>query len=208
MAETIELETAGSVTLRGHLERRGPYWTVLVHDLTLDLDSLAPLADALLRAEFTVLRIDLRGHGLSDGAVSEEATVVDVGAAVDWCCHAGAGQLFAAAAGRGAAGVLGAPADSPIAAAVLLTPSVPSVWLDARIRHWAGPKLFIVGSGDVKSEREARLAYDACIGPRLFSQLPTSDRSHELLLGDSAVQVLSQSVGYFVHHRSELERAA
>lgn len=208
MPEPVELRTDDGVILRGELRRNGPYWAVLVHDYDSDLESLAPLAEALAREEFTVLSVDLRGHGLSDGDPDEEASVVDVAAAVDWCRGEGAGQVFVAAAGRGAAGVLGAPVDSPIAAAVLLGPNVPPGWSGDRIRDWTGPKLFVVGTEDVEAERAARSAFDVCIGPRIFIQLPTSRRGHHLLSGECAVQALSKSVGYLTQHRSDLGRAA
>jgi pimeloyl-ACP methyl ester carboxylesterase len=205
MNEPVEITAADGVTLRGEVHRGSPYWAILVHDHGADLESLGPLASALAREEFSVLGIDLRGHGLSDGVWDEEGSVLDLAAAIAWARQEGAGQVFAVAAGESATALFEAAGPGLVAAAVLLGPRASPGCTTERIRRWSGPRLFVVGSNDVEGESSARGIFDVCIGPRLFVQLPTDARVHDLLIGEHASQALSHAVGYLAQNRSDIQ---
>ena len=208
MSRAVELESLDGVVLRGELRPGGPYWALLVHDRGCDLDSLSPLADALEREQFSVLSVDLRGHGLSEGSWAPEGGARDVAAALAWMRAEGAAQIFAVAAGEAARPLLASAGPGGPAAAVLLGPRLDPDGELELVRRFTGPRLFLTGFGDPEEEARTRKLFDACIGPRLLVQLPTSERGHGLLHGPCAAQALSHSVGYLAQNRIDIEHAA
>ncbi len=72
-AEAVQATTADGVTLRGELVRGGDVWICLVHDVGEDIDAWRPLRPGLARKGWSVLALDLRGHGGSDGEWTDES---------------------------------------------------------------------------------------------------------------------------------------
>jgi len=74
----VEIILSSGLVLRGHeYEANGPT-VVLVHDLEGDLDAWGTVPLDVAARGFRVLCLELRGHGLSDGAVDPSATFEDL----------------------------------------------------------------------------------------------------------------------------------
>ena len=73
--EAVEIAAEDGVMLRGQRWAGDDAWVVLLHDRgeDEDLDRWAPLVPPLPRRGWTVLAVDLRGHGASDGAWDSDA---------------------------------------------------------------------------------------------------------------------------------------
>ena len=65
--EAVQATTADGLTLRGELVRGSDVWICLVHDTGEDIDAWQSLRPGLVRKGWSVLALDLRGHGGSDG---------------------------------------------------------------------------------------------------------------------------------------------
>ena len=81
--EEVRIEASDGVALAGYVLAGEPDrpWVVLCHDLGSNTGELMPLGLAVQEAGFSVLLIDLRAHGASDGGasglgVSEKADVL------------------------------------------------------------------------------------------------------------------------------------
>jgi pimeloyl-ACP methyl ester carboxylesterase len=76
--DALQATTADGVTLRGEIVRGDDTWVVLLHDAGGDLDDWRPIRAGLARRGWTVLALDLRGHGGSDGEWVPERGLLDV----------------------------------------------------------------------------------------------------------------------------------
>ena len=100
MIEAVEIPAPDGAVLRGEVQRAGPVWAVLVHDLGEDLDAWRPLRDALAARGISVLCFDLRGHGGSDGETGDGLPAGDLEAAIAFARSSGAERLVVGAAGE------------------------------------------------------------------------------------------------------------
>ena len=208
MNEPVEITAADGVTLRGEVHRGSPYWAILVHDRGADLESLRPLASRA-RARGVLGARDRPpgprplGRGLGRRGLGARRGGRDLVGAPRRCrtglCRSRRRKRLCP---------LRAAGPGLVAAAVLLGPRPTPGCTTELIRRWCGPRLFVVGSNDVEGEAGARRIFDACVGPRLFVQLPTDARVHDLLIGEHASQALSHAVGYLAQNRSDIEHAA
>jgi pimeloyl-ACP methyl ester carboxylesterase len=146
MIEAVEVETSGGLVLRGELRRRGPDWVVLVHDAGADLDAWRPLAGPLAAEGMSVLALDLRGHGGSDGEPSASTVGDDTRTAIGCARASGAASVVVGAAGSSSAGALAAAEAGACLAFFALAPvgAVPDASL---------PRLAVVGSRDPEQEK-------------------------------------------------------
>jgi pimeloyl-ACP methyl ester carboxylesterase len=146
MIEAVEVEAADGVVLRGELRRGGSDWTVLVHDAGTDIDAWRPLAEPLAAEGQSVLALDLRGHGGSDGHPCASAAGEDTRAAIAYARERGAARLVVGAAGSSTGAALAAAEAERCLAFFALAPTgaVP----DARL-----PRVAIVGSRDPEQEK-------------------------------------------------------
>lgn len=122
MIEAIELVTADGVTLRGEVAMCTSDWIVLVHPPGMDIDAWRPLNDVLEEVALTVLTVDLRGHGGSDGDPDEAALERDVDAMLEYADSHGALRLYLGLAGTAAAAANGVAADHDIRGIVFVAP--------------------------------------------------------------------------------------
>jgi pimeloyl-ACP methyl ester carboxylesterase len=99
--EPVHATTADGVTLRGELVRGGDVWICLVHDVGEDIDAWRPVRSGLARRGWSVLALDLRGHGGSDGEPAGTVTELDVDLVVTLARRLGARHVGLVAAGRG-----------------------------------------------------------------------------------------------------------
>src|SRR5258706_3875939 len=65
--EPIEITAADGVLLRGQYWIGGDSWAILFHEAERDLDCWYPIIAPLISHGFSVLTLDMRGHGASDG---------------------------------------------------------------------------------------------------------------------------------------------
>jgi pimeloyl-ACP methyl ester carboxylesterase len=99
MIEAVEVRVPGDLVLRGQVRRRGPDWVTLVHAPGEDIDAWLPLPDRIAAQGMSVLALDLRGHGGSDGSADPGAACADIRAAIGHARGEGAARVFVGAAG-------------------------------------------------------------------------------------------------------------
>ena len=97
--EAIQGTTADGLTLRGEVVRGDDTWVVLVHDAGEDIDAWKQLRPGLARRGWTVLALDLRGHGGSDGEWTGEQGELDVDLGVTLARRHGAKHVAVVTAG-------------------------------------------------------------------------------------------------------------
>lgn len=149
MIEAVEITCPDGVVLRGELRRAGSHWAVLVHDEGMDLDAWRPLPAKLAVRGFSVLAIDLRGHGGSGGEADPDRTTDDLADVLAYARKAGAEHLTVGAAGKSAMPALEA-AGAGCDALFLLGPVG-----EALRRSRALPTLVVAGSQDERQEATA-----------------------------------------------------
>src|SRR5689334_9523732 len=92
-ARPVEIVAGDGAVIRGQRWGNGPDWIILLHNAGTDrdLDDWRPLLPSIMTLERTLLTIDLRGHGASDGEWNEtQATSSDIAALVDFARTNGA----------------------------------------------------------------------------------------------------------------------
>lgn len=192
----VELSAADGLTLRGLCWENGPSWALLVHDAGEDLDAWEDLPETLGGRGWSVLALDLRGHGGSDDPWDPDRADLDAEAAAVFARARGAGAVCAVAAGFAGLACLRTAARIEMNALVLLSPSP----LDERgtdgLRGAGASKLIIVGSQDAKASADAEALARASIGWVLIVSLPTAERGIALLHGQHGVQAREQALAF------------
>ena len=102
--EALEATTADAIRLRGEIVPGDETWVVLVHDEGGDIDDWRPIRGGLARCGWTVVALDLRGHGGSAGEWSAEHAHLDVDLGITLARRSGARHVAVVCAGR--AGIL------------------------------------------------------------------------------------------------------
>lgn len=185
--EAVQATTADGVVLRGELVRGDDVWVALVHDVGEDLDAWRRLRPRLAAEGWSVLALDLRGHGGSEGEWSSERAELDVDLAVALARRLGARHVAVVGSGLGAVLALRAVEralpeeffDLPDSL-VLVSPG-PLEGLDPTALRGEGvPKLVLYGARD-SGAREARAIARASIGWTLEVTLPTGAHGSALL---------------------------
>jgi pimeloyl-ACP methyl ester carboxylesterase len=194
--DAVEIETADGVILRGLVWGNHPDRAILLHDIgeTADLDDWRPLIPALLGQEFTVLAVDLRGHGASDGDWNPDACVTDIAAIVK---SSRTGCVVIVAAGAAATAAVRAMELEPVDGLVLLSPALE----DEPPRGAGVSKLIIAGALDP----EFRAAMDrlrvASIGWAVAVNLPTTAQGTDLLSESWGSHVREHAIAFIRERR-------
>ena len=119
----IEVALADGTVLRGLEHPADGPPLLFMHDLGDDLDAWGSVAATVNSAGFRVIRLELRGHGLSDGEPDPSATVRDLSGALAEVTGAfGPVGLVAYGAAARAAFVLGSSHGAPVHAVISPTP--------------------------------------------------------------------------------------
>jgi len=197
-AQAIEIAAGEGVIVRGQLWPGSPSWMILLHDVGEghDLDRWRPLVPALLGRGWSVLAVDLRGHGASDGKWADESADADLAAITAFARSWGATALGLIAAGRSAALVLAAAGPIEPDALVLLSPADDPTESTAPFRGRGEAKLFLCAGADPEQRRTAERLRNASIGWAAIVNLPTTAGSTALLDGPYAVHAREQTVGF------------
>ena len=199
-SKPVRLPTGDGVLLGGHLTSGADAWVILWHDRGGDLDIWRPLQETL--EAFTLLAMDLRGHGLSEGAFSQQAAEDDLVTTIRWARAQGAARVGVVAAGSSADSALSAAAQEPIDAVVLLSPPS-SVNPGCRPRV---PKLILVGGADPAALEAARAHYQRSIGPASLVDFPVHEQGPALLTTAFAAHVSEQISGFLANTLSRSYR--
>jgi pimeloyl-ACP methyl ester carboxylesterase len=169
--EAVQATTADGVTIRGELVHGGDVWLCLVHDIGEDIDAWRPLRPGLARKGWTVLALDLRGHGGSDGEWTGAHGELDADLAVTLARRLGARHVCVVGAGRGAVAALQAVERAlpeprfALPDSLVLISAGPLDGLDPMALRGQGlPKLYAHGAkdplaGDAEALRKASIGW-------------------------------------------------
>ena len=202
-ATAVEFAGPGALTMRGLRSGEGDRWAVLVHGEGRDLDGWRPLAGALADRGFSVLAIDLPGHGASDDPWESELAVPAVVAAIDFVRSEGSQQIHLVGEGVGAIAALAAATDPTlqVASIVAFSPDPDErVAQLTEIREARAPKLILVGSLSPGALQSAEAVYRGAIGPCAVVKVPVEAQGTDLLAGEWGVQAREKVLEHLARH--------
>jgi hypothetical protein len=174
LRELVEIDTRDGVLLRGELEEAGPVWLILAHDLGADLDLWRPLS--LVGSGVSVLAVDLRGHGGSDGKVDPALSARDLADVSTFARHHGGEATVIGVAGTLVQPALDAAAETTAFGIVAISPLAEAV--DGR----SLPKLVII-AGQNQRQAAASMALRRSSGSAIVVNLPIAGGCAELISG-------------------------
>jgi pimeloyl-ACP methyl ester carboxylesterase len=199
----LPVEFAGprALTLRGLRSGEGDRWAVLVHGEGRDLDGWRPLAAFLADSGFSVLAIDLPGHGASDDPWESALAVPAVVAAIEFARSASSQQIHLVGEGVGAMAALAAATDPTrqVASIVAISPAADEGVAELiEVREARAPKLILVGSLSPDALECAEAVFRAAIGPCQMVKLPVAAQGTDLLAGEWGVHVREKVLEHLV----------
>ena len=185
--EAIEIAVAPEVVLRGQHWAGDDLSIGLIHEPGdgRDLDLWRPLIPYLLGAGVTVVALDLRGHGASDGDCDPAQSASDLAAIAVAIRRTGSKNVVLCAAGESAIPAIRAAELTPIDGLVLLSPAGSA---ETFPRGAGEPKLLIRAGNDDTKPSTDRLR-PGLIGATLFVTVPGAGQGTALLNGESALTV-------------------
>jgi alpha-beta hydrolase superfamily lysophospholipase len=203
--EPIACRAADGALLRGEEARQGSSWVVLLHDEGEDLDCWQVVRAALVARGWSMLALDLRGHGGSEGVWSRDDVALD--AAVALARVAAAEPSHVAVVAAGITGVLVLEAleagaiDGPLRpdALVLVSPRAAGAGL-ATLRG-EGLATLIVHGQQARDAAAAEALRAASIGWTLGVGVPGEEAGDALLRGPEAAVVADQILSFLAEQR-------
>jgi len=200
-AEPIELTTFDGVVLRGQLWPGGDTWIVLLHEAGKDLDGWQPLVLPLLDRSYSLLTLDMRGHGASDGDWDLSTVGGDLEMVIGAAHERGAQRIGLIGAGESILPALVNARAQHLFAIVALSPGPVGEFAVDELRGGAVPKLFIVGSLDERAAEAEQQLRDRMIGWTVLLRLPTEEQGTSLLEGQWALHVQENIVAFLEEQR-------
>lgn len=200
----IELQSDDGVTLRGLHWPGSREWLILVHDSdgVSDLDSWRPLMPALTDLDWSILTIDLPGHGASDGEwAGELASTNDLLATIRYTQGQDATWIAVLASGQSAVVALELATTIDLDALVLLSPSPAGDVSPRTLRGEGEAKLFAAGAGDPVRQHAAAQLRKSSIGWAMLINVPTEAQGTNLLSGALGGQVRERIVAFLAEQR-------
>jgi pimeloyl-ACP methyl ester carboxylesterase len=206
----VSLPSGAEIIGEGDREDTFLGWCILLHDEGHDLDQMRPMAAALRAARFSVLLVDLPGHGLSSGSLALDGPHV-----IDALLGTLPGDSPRAVVAEGSSAdvVLASAAGGSLTAYVLLSPrmSLPAQAVaQAPIRHV--PSLVILDPQDEAAVQvtEALRAHARATWGRIFAHRQArSDSGGELWqlrAGESTARFLAEKAAFARHRRGSHAR--
>ena len=202
-AQPVEITAEDGVVLRGQRWGDGPDWILLLHETgeARDLDDWRPLLPSILIPERTVLTIDLRGHGASDGTWNgAQWSCADIALFVAFARSNGALWIAVAGAGDSATSILEYSSNHPVDASILLSPTYRDGQASV-LRGRGEAKLFAVGSRSEQLNADIREARNHSIGWAMLVSLPTDAQGIDLLSGPYSSQLVERIVTFLAEQR-------
>jgi pimeloyl-ACP methyl ester carboxylesterase len=203
--EPIECRAADGVILRGEELRQEASWAVLLHDEGDDLDCWQALRSVLAARGWSIVALDLRGHGGSDGEWERGSATLDAAAALGRAAAAGPTHVALVAAGVTGVLVLEAieqdaidPALRPDAL-VLVSPRSADAEL-ASLRGEGIATLVLYGQR-APDAADAEQLRSASIGWTLGVGVPSEQAGDALLRGPEAAVVSDQILSFLTEQR-------
>ncbi len=196
MSDAVSFElTIGTGVVRGYRWDGDANAVVMLHDAGSDLDCWGGLPGALHAAGYTVVAVDLPGHGLSDDPWAPD-TLPEIAGSIE----KDAQRRFLIAAGA-VAGRLLFSADPPFDAVIGFSPSLGDAY-ERKNTEATPPALLFVGSLDPV----ARVATDAVFrltrGWTLVSSFGTTHQGASLLDSEWGQHVFEQCVSFLQDYRT------
>ena len=203
--EPIECRAADGVLLRGEELRQGSSWVVLLHDEGDDLDCWQAVRTVLAARGWSIVALDLRGHGGSDGEWGRGSATLDAAAALGRAAAAGPTHVALVAAGVTGVLVLEAieqdaidPALRPDAL-VLVSPRAADADL-ASLRGEGIATLVLYGQR-APHTADAEQLRSASIGWTLGVGVPSEQTGDRLLRGPESAVVSDQILSFLAEQR-------
>lgn len=190
MIAAVEITARDGVVLRGEVTMRASDWIVLVHAPGEDIDAWQPLSTLLEDHQLTVLAVDLRGHGGSDGEPDPAATATDVKAMLDYAHSHMALRVYLAAAGLSTAPVLDVAERAAVDGVVLVAP----IGVDESGKTPV-PRLVLYDPEDAQQETSAGRLAEAP-GWSLGISLPAAGRGREMVQGNWSENVTGYVIAF------------
>ena len=197
----LQATTADGVQLRGEIVRGGTTHVVCIHGVGEDIDIWRPMRAPLAGRGWTVLALDLRGHGGSEGEWALEHGALDADVAITIARRLGARHVAVLASGEGAIFALQALERALPSEALELPDSFvfispgPLNGLDPMALRGGGlSKLFIFGAKDPHAG-DARALFKASIGWKVQTTYGTDAREGELI-DKRARYVTNKAIGF------------
>jgi pimeloyl-ACP methyl ester carboxylesterase len=199
--DAIEIAVAPDLTLRGQLWPGDGVFVLLFHDPgeDRDLDLWRPLIPYLLGAGVTVIALDLRGHGASDGDWEPSRSVDDLVAVMTEVRRREAFRIVVCAAGESANSALRAAEMTSMDGLVLLSPSAPH---DPVPRGAGEPKL-VISSFNSEARTQIDNLRSSVIGSTLFVTVPGKDSGSGLFAGEVAITCREQFLAFLRKVRTD-----
>lgn len=201
--EAVDIAGAHGVTLRGQRWDRGSAWIILLHDPgeDKDLDRWEPLDAALAAEDWTVLNVDLRGHGASDGDWDPALAPADIATLVAGARTRGASIVAIAAAGDSAVHTLRSARDVKADALILLSPPLEPDEPVSDLRGAGEAKLIVVGGVNPAARTCGERLCKAAIGWVMLLNLPADEQGTDLLRGQVAPHLMEHIVKFLREQR-------
>ncbi len=201
IAEAIELQTSDGLTLRGQAWANESHWAILFHEAGCDLDVWQPLLPYLFSRGYSVLTLDLRGHGISDGAWDAGRVSLDLQAALDFVRGRDATNISFVGAGESAIPALTEPFVHSFLGLVLLSAGPLGGYAVDDLRGDGVPKLYVAGTLDQSAVELAEQLRNRSIGWAVLMRLPTEESGTALLAGLWAKHVEEQTTAFLEEQR-------
>jgi pimeloyl-ACP methyl ester carboxylesterase len=199
----VEIAGGEGVILRGQRWPGSNTWVVLLHEPgdDMDLDRWLPLAPYLAAREWSVLAVDLRGHGASEGEWDPTLATADLTAVIDFARGEGATFVAIAGARESAITALRSAAATRPDAMVLLSPTLGPDDDPMTLRGVGEAKLIAAGGLDPEAWAEAERLRKVLIGWGMLLSLPAAEQGTALLSGALAGQLREHITGFLAEQR-------
>lgn len=182
--QPAEILATDGIVLRGQQWGNGHDWIILLHETgeDRDLDDWRPLLPFIMTPERTLLTVDLRSHGASDGQWDETLCAGDISALLSFAGTNGAVWVAMVGAGDSATQILVYSSANRIDASILLSPVIRTDQA-AALRGQGEAKLFAMGSHSEPLSTSVREARNRSIGWSMLVSMPTTAQGVDLLTG-------------------------
>ena len=199
--EPIELTAVDGAILRGQRWLGGDIWAILFHEADRDLDCWHPILEPLISRGYSVLTLDMRGHGASDSEWDSTLLGADLDVVLSYGRSKGASSLAFIGAGQSVLPALMEAHSQSLFAVVALSPGPLGDLSPDQLRGGGIPKLLVVGSLGASAVEAAEQIRSRAIGWLVVMRLPTADQGTTLLNGSWGLHIEEQMVAFLEEQR-------